>query len=75
MTDELRFDVYGQCRVSLQRGPDGWWVVSEIGTDGKRRRLTQVVVPPDAAPRDIPMYLEAVFREAARPGASISRIE
>jgi hypothetical protein len=70
----MRFNVYGHFDVILHVGPDGWWIAEQVGDDGKRRFLPDVVLDPDIDPEAIPGQLEAVFHESARPGAKIVRV-
>ena len=74
MDEPLRFDVYGILQVALRPGADGWWIAERIGSDGKRRHLPEVLIPPGTSPDQVPDFLEAVFHESARPGTKIELI-
>lgn len=71
---ELVFDVYGRFRVRVARRAGGW-VAQLVASDGKRRPLPDVVVPPEATPEEIVAALEAVFHEVGRPGGRIRIVE
>jgi hypothetical protein len=72
--NEATFDVYGRFLVHVARAPGGWWEAAEIGYEGKRRPLSEVLVPEHAAVDDLPGYLKAAFHELARPGEAIVRV-
>ena len=72
--NEATFNVYGRLLVRLARLPGGMWEAAEIGYEGKRRPILEVLVPDHARVEDLPTYLEAAFHEMARPGESIVRV-
>ena len=74
MVNRVRFDVYGRFRVTAEQSEDGAWALYRDGTNGKRQRMTDVVVLDDATLDDIERALEAIFHESAQPGTSILRI-
>jgi hypothetical protein len=73
--NEATFDVYGRFLVHVALAPGGWWEAAEIGYEGKRRPLPEVLVPEYAGLDDLPAYLEAAFRGLARPGETIVRVK
>ena len=75
MVNRVRFDVYGRFRVTAEQNEDAAWAVYRDGSDGKRGRMTDVVVPEDATLDEVERVLEAMFHELARPGTSIMRID
>jgi hypothetical protein len=69
----MTFDVYGRFRVRVR--PAGAWMAVEVpGGDGKRRVLGDVVIPAGATEDEVAAVLEAMFHEAGRPGAAITRV-
>ena len=70
MNNQVAFDVYGQIRVRAERS-SSWWDVYEIGADGKRRRLDDVVVESSAPIENVQRALEAIYHEIAMPGSRI----
>jgi hypothetical protein len=69
------FDIYGRFRVTAEQSSEGVWVLYRVGSEGKRERLADVVVPDHATPEEVERMLEAAFHELARPGTSIVRID
>lgn len=63
----LRIHVYGR-QLFADRGPNGW-MLSQGGTEGKRRPFTEIVVPDEVVtPADLLRYLQDVYHESAKPG-------
>jgi hypothetical protein len=62
-------------RVLVTRRPSGRWRVEQVGRDGKRRLLPDVLLPDEAAEPEIPGFLEAAFHEMGRPGERITRLD
>jgi hypothetical protein len=73
-SEVLRFDVYGRLTVLLRNAGGEWWIAEAIGSDGKRCRLPDVVIPLDAGPTQIVDRLEALYHEWARPGTRVRPI-
>lgn len=75
MKQRVKFDIYGRFGVTAERSSEGVWVLYRIGSEGKRGRLADVVVPDHATLDELERLLEAAFHELARPGTSIVRID
>jgi len=58
-----RFDVYGR-QVLVIREEDHW-AAYYVGTDGKRRSATDIVIPASVAEADLAVYLADLFHECA----------
>jgi hypothetical protein len=66
-------DVYGRLTLLIER-INGQWRVLEVGDDGKRGLCEDVVIPAHLTEAEIPHYIDVLFHEAARPGASVRRV-
>ena len=67
MNNTLRINVSGRRIVAEHRS--GRWLLSLAGTDGKRRPLTDVLVPDDiTSEKDLLRFLHDIYHEAAGPG-------
>lgn len=69
----MRFDIYGRYQLEVVRKDDTWAVYRTA--DGKRRRETDLVIPPWVPAADVPIYLDDLLHELARPGATIRRLD
>jgi len=69
----MKFNIYGRFQVEVRRENDVWAVYRS--ESGKRRRLNDVVVPPDLVADELAIYLDDVFHEFARPGEHVETIE
>ncbi len=58
-----RFDLFGH-RVAVE-SVDAGWVVYYIGDEGKRRRATDIVVPPTVSDQELQTYLSDLCHEWA----------
>ena len=58
-----RFDLFGR-HVAVE-GSDSGWVVYYLGDEGKRRRATDIVVPPHVSDSELPIYLADLCHEWA----------
>lgn len=70
----MRFDVFGRFVLLVEHDGDGWRVL-ELGSDGKRRLLEEVVVPPHTREDELATLLADLLHEYARPGASVRRLD
>ena len=61
MAHRILFDVYGRFQVTAEQTADGAWVLYRSGSDGKRSRLADVIVPDDANLDEVERGLEAAF--------------
>jgi hypothetical protein len=68
----MRFDIYGRFQVEVLREGDSW-IVYRVG-EGKRRQLTEVVIPPTEKSGAIAKYLDDLFHELATPGKTVRRV-
>jgi hypothetical protein len=75
MTERFLFDIYRRYKVTAEQTTDGVWVLYILGSDGKRSRLTDVIVPDHATLDEVERQLEAVFHEIGTPDTSIVRID
>lgn len=58
-----RFDVYGR-EVLIEQEKDHW-TAYYIGTDGKRRSATDIVIPTSIEEADLAQHLSDLFHECA----------
>ena len=58
-----RFDLFGR-RIAVEAS-DAGWVVYYLGDEGKRRRATDIVVPPNLSEADLQTYLADLCHEWA----------
>jgi len=65
----MKYDIYGRFRVDVQRENDSW-VVYRLAL-GKRRKLTDVVIPDTLREDEIAIFLDDVFHELSGPGQSV----
>ena len=70
----IRVDVYGRFRVDVIRR-HGTWTSYRLGDDGKRSRLTDLVIAEDADPETILQTIETLFHEWATPDAELEVLE
>ena len=75
MARRVTFGVYGRFRVAAEETSDGVWVLYRLGSDGKRSRVTDAVIPDDATLEDVERGIEAAYHELGRPGTSITRVD
>ena len=68
----MRFDIYGRFQVEVRREQDAWRVYRSEA--GKRVPLHDVVLPPDLAEDEVPVYLDDLFHEHARHGEAVERL-
>jgi len=75
MSDILQIDVFGRRMVAEHLS--GRWQLSLAGADGKRRPVSDVLVPTDiTSEEDLLCFLHDVYHEAARPGHDrVTRID
>lgn len=67
MNNALRINVFGRLIVAEHRS--GRWQLLLAGADGKRRPLTDVLVPDDiTSEEDLLRFLHDIYHEAAGPG-------
>lgn len=67
MNDVLQLDVFGKRMIADRRS--GRWQLSMAGADGKRRPLTDILVPADVTTEEALLtFLNDVYHESARPG-------
>ena len=69
----MRFDVYGRFRLEIVR-EDERWLIYRLDL-GKRRPMTDFVIPSDLGPEEIATYLDDMLHEEAGPGDSIRRLD
>jgi hypothetical protein len=68
----LRFDIYGRYQLEVIREGDSWKIYSPgVGT---RAPVHSLVVPPEAQPHEIEMWLDDLLHELAEPGRTIRRV-
>ncbi len=71
----IRIDVYGRFRIDVIRR-HGTWTAFRLGDDGKRSRLTDVVLlGEDMTAEEILEAVEALYHEQAAPDAELSVID
>ena len=68
----VRFDVYGRFELEVVRAGAGWAVYRL--DSGRRRRLADIVIPPDIDADDVRRYLDDLLHELAEPGRIVRRI-
>jgi hypothetical protein len=67
MNDILHLNVFGKRMVAEHRA--GRWQLSLAGADGKRRLLSDVLVPTDiTTEKELLTFLRDIYHESARPG-------
>ncbi|MEL7451540.1 MAG: hypothetical protein AAFN78_20185 [Pseudomonadota bacterium] len=59
----MKVNAFGR-RLTIQR-IDGSWVVFAPGNDGKRRRLTDILIPADLGEEEIVGFLDDLLHEWA----------
>lgn len=62
-TDSILFDVFG--RMMRAERANGWWQLFLIGTEGKKRPVPDVVVPPELTANELAAFLDDLFHEYA----------
>lgn len=60
---QMKIDVFG--RLMLAARSDAGWELFDLGSDGKRRRTTDVVVPDFVTADELAQYLADIFHESA----------
>ena len=64
----MKVDVYGY-QLELVR-ENGAWIAYRLDT-GKRIRVPELGIPANLEPNEIPVFLDDLYHEMARPGQSI----
>ena len=67
-----RFDAFGRELIVERR--DDAWVVFDRGSEGKRRRARDVVIPADIQATELAQFLDDLLHEHARPGHMAVRL-
>jgi hypothetical protein len=62
----LLFDVFGRV-LGVEPAPAGGWRLVEIGSEGKHRAMSEVVIPSFLGADELGRYLADVFHEQASP--------
>jgi hypothetical protein len=69
----IRIDLYGRSILAERRA--GGWQLSCGGEEGKRRPLSEIIVPRDIVSReDLVRFLADLYHESARPGRDKVRV-
>ena len=68
----MRFDVYGRFVLEVVR-VGRRWEAYRVG-DGTRRLERDIVIPDDVDAAQLPIYLDDLLHELARPGSAIRRL-
>ena len=68
----MRFDIYGRFQLEVVRNGDTW--VAYRLDNGKRRRISDFIVPSGLPPEDVETYLDDMLHEWSKPGTAIRRI-
>jgi hypothetical protein len=67
MDDTLQINVFGKRMVAEHLS--GRWQLSLAGADGKRRPVSDILVPTDIiTERELLTFLHDIYHESARPG-------
>jgi len=69
----LRFDIYGRYQLEVIREGDSWKIY-RLGV-GRRAPVHDLVIPPEAQPHELEMWLDDLLHELAEPGRAIHRVE
>lgn len=70
----IRIDVYGRFRIDVIRR-HGTWTAYRLGADGKRRKLSDLVIVEDAGAEQVLGAVEALYHELATPDAELVVID
>ena len=68
----LRFDIYGRYQLEVVREADSWKIY-RLGI-GTRAPVHSLVIPPEAQPHELEMWLDDLLHELAEPGRTIRRV-
>lgn len=68
----MRFDIYGRYQLEVIREGDSWKIYS-LGV-GTRAPVHSLVIPPEAQPHELEIWLDDLLHELAEPGRTIRRV-
>ena len=68
----MLFDVYGRIRLEILREADGW--VAYRIEPGKRIKLPELAIPASLSAAELPVYLDDLYHEMAKPGQSVRQM-
>ena len=68
----MRFDIYGRYQLEVIREGDSW-KICRVGV-GRRAPVHSLVIPPEAQPHELEMWLDDLLHELAEPGRTIRRV-
>lgn len=68
----MKIDIYGHFQLDVVRENGAWAAYRQ--EQGKRARLNELVFPEDLKPDEVPVYLDDIYHEMARPGQTVSII-
>jgi hypothetical protein len=68
----LRFDIYGRYQLEVIREGDSWKIY-RLGV-GTRAPVHSLVIPPEAQPDELEVWLDDLLHELAEPGRTIRRV-
>ena len=69
----MRFDIYGRYELEVVREGERWIMYSlDLG---KRRAISDFVIPASLLPEELATYLDDMLHESAGPGDRIRRID
>ena len=71
----ISIDVYGRFVAHAELSADGEWALFRVAGEGKRRRITDVVVPAHASRDDVIDMLEAAYHEGGTPDTDITILD
>jgi len=69
----MKFDIYGRYVIDLVRAEDNW-IAFRLDGNG-RRRLHDLVVPPDLPDTDLATYLDDLLHEQSPIGGRVRRLD
>lgn len=65
----MKIDIYGRFQLEVVQEKGAW--VAYRQEPGKKVKLSELVFPEDLQPEEVPVYLDDIYHELARPGQAV----